>query len=34
MFVTDVMHVMRYGGAVNAFATKTLKWNDLMTVGR
>jgi hypothetical protein len=32
--MTMKMHCNTYGGAVNAFDTKTLKWNDLMTVGR
>lgn len=34
MTIMLMMHCRTYGGAVNAFDTKTLKWKDLMTVGR
>jgi hypothetical protein len=34
MTMTMIMHWRTYGGAVSAFDTKTLKWKDLITVGR
>jgi len=34
MVTTVVKHCKTYGGAVRAFATKTLKSKDLITVGK